>query len=113
MSKLKCGAAERVITPSLEHEYNIPGYYHERIAEGVITDIKTNVIVLDDGEKTFYVSGDTLYRIGMSDTRFTGYELPLDQPVTRLMGVLTNGKAIVSCGNDVYVITLPTGVDKK
>ena len=64
-------------------------------------------------KNVFAVSGDTLYRIGMSDTRFTGYELPLDQPVTRLMGVLTNGKAIVACSNDVYVITLPTGVDKK
>ena len=51
MAQLKCGAAERVITPSLEHEYNIPGYYHVRIAEDVLSDIQTNVAVIDDGEK--------------------------------------------------------------
>ena len=51
MSQLKCGAAERIITPSIDKEYNMPGYYHERIAEEVINDIKTNVIVIDDGEK--------------------------------------------------------------
>ena len=59
MSQIKCGAAERVITPALENEYNLPGYYHERIPESVISDLLINVVVLDDGaEKTVLISID-------------------------------------------------------
>ena len=60
-------------------------------------------------KNVFAVSGDTLYRAGQNDSRFTTYELPLDKKVTQLMGTLKNGKAIVACGDEVYVITLPLG----
>ena len=57
----------------------------------------------------FAVSKDTLYRVGQTDRRFTAYTLPMEREATRLMGTLTNGKAIVACGDEVYVITLPLG----
>jgi len=64
-------------------------------------------------KNVFAVSDDTLYRIGMSDSRFTAYELPLESAPTHLLGTLTNGKAIVACGNEVYVISLPLGTAAK
>ena len=60
-------------------------------------------------KNVFAVSADTLYRAGQSDTRFTAYELPMEGQATRLVGTLTNGRAIVAAGDEVYVITLPTG----
>ena len=60
-------------------------------------------------KNVFAVSSSTLYRVGMNENRFTAYELPMQAEVTRLIGTLTNGKAIVACGNDVYVISLPMG----
>ena len=58
----------------------------------------------------FAVSPTTLYRAGQNDSRFTTYELPMESRATQLLGTLTNGRAIVACGDEVYVITLPTGV---
>ena len=59
MAQIKCGAAERIITPDLKHEYNLPGYYHERIPEKVLSDLLINTVVLDDGtEKTVLISID-------------------------------------------------------
>ncbi len=57
----------------------------------------------------FAVSETTLYRAGQNDSRFTTYELPIDGKATRLLGTLTNGKAILAAGDEVYVITLPLG----
>lgn len=37
-------------------------------------------------------------------------ELPMASQATRLVGTLTNGRAIVACGDEVYVITLPQAV---
>lgn len=60
--------------------------------------------------KTIYaLSGDQLFRAGMNDTRFTAFGLPLDAPATELIGTLKDGKAIVACGEEVYVLTLPQG----
>ncbi len=60
--------------------------------------------------KTIYAfSGDTMYRAGMNDTRFTAFDLPLDAPVTELLGTLTGGRALVACGEEIYVVTLPQG----
>ena len=62
--------------------------------------------------KTVYaLSGTTLYRAGINDSRFTTYELPMESQATRLVGTLTNGRAIVACGDEVYVITLPQAVN--
>jgi len=60
-------------------------------------------------KNVFAISPTKLYRTGLSDTRFTEYELPLESPVTRMLGTMTNGRAIVACGDEVYVITLPLG----
>ena len=62
--------------------------------------------------KTVYAfSKDTLYRAGQNDSRFTTYELPMESQATRLVATLTNGRAIVACGDEVYVITLPQAVN--
>lgn len=62
--------------------------------------------------RTVYaLSATTLYRAGINDSRFTTYELPMASQATRLVGTLTNGRAIVACGDEVYVITLPQAVN--
>ena len=35
----------------------------------------------------------------------------MESQATRLVGTLTNGRAIVACGDEVYVITLPQAVN--
>jgi len=61
--------------------------------------------------RTLYaVSGDTLYRAGQNDRRFSTYELPIEGKATRLLGTLTNGRVILGCGDQVYVVTLPQAV---
>ena len=58
--------------------------------------------------KSIYaVSPTTLYRAGQNDSRFATFELPMDAPATQYIGCLSNGRAIVACGEQVYVITLP------
>ena len=61
-------------------------------------------------KNVFAVSETTLYRAGQNDSRFTTYELPVESKATQLMGTLTNGKAILACGDEVYVISLPLGL---
>ncbi len=60
-------------------------------------------------KNVFAVSESTLYRAGQNDSRFATYELPIEGKATRLLGTLTNGKAILAAGDEVYVITLPLG----
>lgn len=58
--------------------------------------------------KTIYaVSAKQLFRAGVSASRFTTYDLPLDKDATRFLGTMANGRAIVACGDEVYVLTLP------
>ena len=60
--------------------------------------------------KTVYaLSGDQLFRAGMNDNRFTAFSLPLESPVTELIGTLKSGKAVVACGEEVYTLSLPQG----
>lgn len=60
--------------------------------------------------KTVYaLSGDQLFRAGMNDNRFTAFSLPLESPVTELIGTLKSGKAVVACGEEVYALSLPQG----
>ena len=61
--------------------------------------------------KTVYAfSKDTLYRAGQNDSRFTTYTLPVEGECTQLIGTLTNGKAVIACGDQVYVVTLPQAI---
>ena len=64
-------------------------------------------------KNVFALSPTALYRAGQNDSRFTAYELPMASRATQLMGTLKSGKAIVACGDEVYVITLPLGTAKK
>lgn len=61
-------------------------------------------------KNVFAISPTALYRASQSDSRFTTYELPLEGKATQLMGILKGGKAIVACGDEVYVISLPLGI---
>lgn len=61
--------------------------------------------------KTVYAfSKDTLYRAGQNDSRFTTYTLPVEGECTQLIGTLTGGKAVIACGDQVYVVTLPQAI---
>lgn len=58
--------------------------------------------------RTIYaISSTSMYRAGMNASRFNTYELPLAHPATRFIGTMSTGRAIVACGDEVYVITLP------
>ena len=58
--------------------------------------------------RTIYaVSGTTLYRAGLNDRRFTTFELPVDGEVTRVIGLLSSGRIIVSVGDEIYTLSLP------
>lgn len=61
--------------------------------------------------KTLYaLSGTQLYRAGLSDSRFTAYDLPLTGECSQLIDTLSDGHIIVSSGNEVYTLTLPRGI---
>jgi len=47
-SILKAGYAERVITPPLG--LPIPGYYHTRLADGIINDLHVRAVAFDNGD---------------------------------------------------------------
>ncbi len=53
---------------------------------------------------------DTVYRADVNGQRFEAYGLPGGMEglfVTGYLGMLSNGVALVSCGSDVYAVTLP------
>ena len=64
-------------------------------------------------KNVFAISPTTLYRAGQNDSRFSTFELPIEGEATRLIGTLTNGRAILGCGDKVYVVTLPQAVSNK
>ncbi len=86
----------RLISGSVDKRYSLP-------------DTCIGAVVWN---KTIYaVSGKMLYRAGQNDRRFFEYELPLEAPITRVIGVLNNGRIAVACGDQVYVLTLPQSIN--
>lgn len=82
----------RIISGSIDKRYSVPS-----------TCIGATV-----WNKTIYALGqEKLYRAGQNASRFTEYTLPLDKPPTRFVGTTTNGRIIVACGDEVYLLTLP------
>jgi hypothetical protein len=61
------------------------------------------------GRALYAISDKAMFRAGLSDSRFSQYELPQPAGVTRFIDVTSNGRAIVACGEEVYTLTLPTG----
>ena len=61
------------------------------------------------GSTLYAFSADSLYRADINAQRFTALKLPapITQPVTGYIGKLTNGVALVNCGQDVFAVTLP------
>lgn len=60
--------------------------------------------------RTIYaLSATQLLRAGLNDSRFTTFDLPLDSQATQLVDTLSDGRIIVACGEEVYVLTLPRG----
>jgi len=56
----------------------------------------------------YAVSRTQLFRAGPNASRFITYDMPLDKPVTRFIGTLSSGSVLLACGEDVYVVTLPS-----
>lgn len=67
MGKLRCGAAERCVTPPLGR--NIPSCMVPRYATGVKDDIYTHALVVEDGEKTAVLISVDTSALGTGFTR--------------------------------------------
>lgn len=85
-----------------------------RIIAGASTDkrysLPSTCIGAAIWNRTLYAfSATQMFRAGMSDSRFATYDLPLPYDATRLIGTLSDGRAVIACSEDVYVITLPRG----
>ncbi|MBR1711434.1 MAG: hypothetical protein IJ719_21865 [Clostridia bacterium] len=50
-------------------------------------------------------SENTIYACRFGDTTFQSY--PLDIPINKVIGMITNNRAVVSSGVDIYVVDLP------
>lgn len=59
------------------------------------------------GSTLLAFSSDSLYRAEISAQRFSALKLPMDREVTGYLGKLSNGVALVSCGEEVYAVNLP------
>ena len=57
----------------------------------------------------YALSGNVIYRTSSSRQQFYSHQIPLPAGVeiTALLGLTSNGRAIVACGNEVYSVTLP------
>ncbi len=55
----------------------------------------------------FAFSGDVLYRADLSGQRFSALQSTIPDTITGYIGLLSNGTALVSCGDDVWAVTLP------
>jgi len=54
-------------------------------------------------------SSQYIYRARLSDQRFTASDMPIaGKEVTDYLGRMDNGKVLLACGSEVYVVTLPT-----
>lgn len=62
-----------------------------------------------NGNTLFAFSSDSLYRCGIHSQRFSALRLPapITQPVTAYYGRLSNGVALIACGQEVFAVTLP------
>ena len=59
------------------------------------------------GNTIFAFSGDILYRADLSAQRFSALQTTIPQTITGYIGLLSNGVALVNCGDDVWAVTLP------
>ncbi len=59
------------------------------------------------GSTVFAFSGDILYRADLSAQRFSALQTTIPDTITGYIGLLSNGVALVSCGDDVWAVTLP------
>jgi len=54
-------------------------------------------------------SSEYIYRARLGDQRFTASDMPIaGKEVTDYLGRMDNGKVLLACGDEVYVVTLPT-----
>ena len=54
-------------------------------------------------------SSQYIYRARVNDQRFTATVMPISgREVTDYLGQMENGKVLLACGEEVYVVTLPT-----
>ena len=55
----------------------------------------------------FAFSGDVLYRADLSGQSFSALQSTIPDTITGYIGLLSNGTALVNCGDDVWAVTLP------
>jgi outer membrane protein assembly factor BamB len=59
------------------------------------------------GNTLFAFSGEILYRADLSAQRFSALQTTIPDRITGYIGRLSNGVALVNCGDDVWAVTLP------
>ena len=60
-------------------------------------------------QTVYAFSSQYIYRAKAGDQRFTATDMPIQgKEVTDFLGRLDNGKVLLACGDEVYVVTLPT-----
>ncbi|MBQ9010964.1 MAG: hypothetical protein IJ088_16780 [Clostridia bacterium] len=58
------------------------------------------------GSRCIYgFSQDTIYACRFDDTTFTAY--PLDIPLTNVLGMISDNRAVVASGSSIYIVELP------
>ena len=57
--------------------------------------------------RIYAFSSDGIYRADLNGSRFSVFSQPMSDSVTKYIGMLTSGTAIVACDLDVYALTLP------
>ena len=55
----------------------------------------------------FAFSENSLYRAGHRNNRFITFDVPIETPITNVIGLLGNDYALVSSNADVYTVSLP------
>ena len=59
------------------------------------------------GRRVYGFSDNSIFRADLNANRFSVYSLPLPSPATADLGMLSDGTALIACGNEVYAVTVP------
>ena len=84
----------RVLSGTMDRRYTLPG---------------ACVGAAVQGKNIYAFSGSYLYRADVDSQRFYGYALPLPDGIRAdgFLGLTTSGRALLTCGETVYSVSLP------
>lgn len=57
--------------------------------------------------RIYAFSSDSVFRADVGGKRFTAMAMPMNAEVTGYIGMLSGGTALLSCGGEIYAVTLP------